>query len=788
MKYTRKSKIWLVCIFVLALIAFTGVIRADKGKVTKPGDPGLVMHPEIKVVFLADGKTPATSETCGQCHDTAYIDAHNNHNTDKVKADCIVCHLRGSALGEDLSRVHFNIQLPDSRNCAQCHGLVHFSGDALVIPEGYECSVKDLPKGEPFGMTLHTGVIISAQDLSNSALNLSRKESLNFPWDVHARRHLKCIDCHFVANDPRYCGEDLPELGHLRRDPRKIKSPGEILKRPDHFLKASSCTCCHDPFAIHPGLPYKKRHMEVLSCTACHVPRIYGPALRSVDNTVLTAAGQGRVSYRGADQPNKHGASLNTAYLEGYRPFLFSHVYIDRNNLEDKKISPFNLVTRWYWKSGKTGTVVEPSLLHSVFFGDSEAGSYEKEILEVFDGNGDKVLEDGELMLDTQAKLDLVKSRLQANGIQQPEIAGVIDTYKISHGVLKARRMKLNCSDCHASESRFGTGILLSSFAPGGVVPQLEPNPEAIINGEVQINPEGHVLLKRGTSMQGYYVLGLHGAGWLDTFGLWLFILSIFAIMAHGLLRYLSFLKHETHQIKTKIVYMYRFYERLWHWTMASGIIILALTGLEIHYSGGFQLLGLELAVSIHNILAAILVINAFLSLFYHLTTGQIKHFFGFNNKFLKEAVVQSYFYIYGIFKNHPHPVNKTPERKLNPLQQLTYIFLLNILLPFQVITGILMWGAERWPALSNSLGGLIILAPLHNLGSWLFLTFIVVHVYLTTTGHTVFANIRAMITGYDDVAEDMKNEEYHRMMELKMVDLVGALIGRNKPVKELKE
>jgi thiosulfate reductase cytochrome b subunit len=49
-----------------------------------------------------------------------------------------------------------------------------------------------------------------------------------------------------------------------------------------------------------------------------------------------------------------------------------------------------------------------------------------------------------------------------------------------------------------------------------------------------------------------------------------------------------------------------------------------------------------------------------------------------------------------------------------------------------------------------QGLGGLSLLAPLHNLGSWLFLTFVVVHVYLTTTGHTVTSNLKAMATGWD--------------------------------------
>jgi Ni,Fe-hydrogenase I cytochrome b subunit len=40
----------------------------------------------------------------------------------------------------------------------------------------------------------------------------------------------------------------------------------------------------------------------------------------------------------------------------------------------------------------------------------------------------------------------------------------------------------------------------------------------------------------------------------------------------------------------------------------------------------------------------------------------------------------------------------------------------------------------------------------MHTLAAWLFATFIVAHVYLTTTGPTVLTDIKAMITGWEDV------------------------------------
>jgi len=52
----------------------------------------------------------------------------------------------------------------------------------------------------------------------------------------------------------------------------------------------------------------------------------------------------------------------------------------------------------------------------------------------------------------------------------------------------------------------------------------------------------------------------------------------------------------------------------------------------------------------------------------------------------------------------------------------------------------------------AQALGGLPLLAPFHSLVAWLFGAFIVMHVYLTTTGPTPLGAIRAMMDGWDEV------------------------------------
>jgi thiosulfate reductase cytochrome b subunit len=143
-----------------------------------------------------------------------------------------------------------------------------------------------------------------------------------------------------------------------------------------------------------------------------------------------------------------------------------------------------------------------------------------------------------------------------------------------------------------------------------------------------------------------------------------------------------------------------------------------------------------------------VLLVNAFLSLFYHLATQAIRTFIPHPHGFLERVLEHAAYQSRGIFFGAPHPAN-APGHKLNPLQQVTYLALLNVLFPFQAATGALAWAVGHWPELAPALGGLRYLAPAHNLGSWLFLSFFVLHVYLVTTGRTPTEHLESMITGY---------------------------------------
>ncbi|HUM69075.1 MAG TPA: cytochrome b/b6 domain-containing protein, partial [Chloroflexota bacterium] len=346
-------------------------------------------------------------------------------------------------------------------------------------------------------------------------------------------------------------------------------------------------------------------------------------------------------------------------------------------------------------------------------------------------------------------------------GLADAHIVGEIRPYSINHNTATGEWATRDCRTCHAEESRITQAIALSGSAPGGVTPTFVNSGGTAVRGDILrgdiLNQDGALFFKPATqsddeSIPSIYIFGHSSVYWVDWLGIFLFIGVIFGIVGHSSLRLYFRRKSEPAHTPTERVYMYGVYERLWHWLQTAVILGLLFTGLIIHKPDKFGLFSFNYVVQVHNILALILLVNAALSLFYHLASGEIRQYLPHPRGFIDQAVEQAVYYLRGIFRGEPHPFAKTPDRKLNPLQQITYFGLLNVLLPLQILTGILMWGAQQWPDVAARTGGLPFLAPFHTLIAWMLAAFVIMHVYLTTTGHTPTAAIKGMVVGYDEV------------------------------------
>jgi thiosulfate reductase cytochrome b subunit len=201
-----------------------------------------------------------------------------------------------------------------------------------------------------------------------------------------------------------------------------------------------------------------------------------------------------------------------------------------------------------------------------------------------------------------------------------------------------------------------------------------------------------------------------------------------------------------------KQVYIYKSFERFWHWMQAILIFFLAFTGFEIH--GTYTFFGFRDAVSYHNFAAYMLIGLIAFAIFWHLTTGEWKQYI----PTLENVKAQLDYYIFGIFRNAPHPTKKTVLTKLNPLQKLTYFGLKILVIPLSVTSG-LLYLFYRYPSKQGieaiNIQTLEVIAIVHTVAAILLIVFIVTHLYLITTGETVTSNLKAMLTGFEELEDD---------------------------------
>lgn len=211
-------------------------------------------------------------------------------------------------------------------------------------------------------------------------------------------------------------------------------------------------------------------------------------------------------------------------------------------------------------------------------------------------------------------------------------------------------------------------------------------------------------------------------------------------------------------------VYIYKAYERFWHWMQAIIIFFLAFTGFEIH--GSINFFGYQNAVQYHNVAAYVFIILIVFAIFWHFTTGEWRQYL----PTVKNMKAQINFYLNGIFKYAPHPTKKTVLSKLNPLQKLVYLALKILVIPTMVISG-LLYMFYRYPQKGGieglNIDSVEVIALFHTAAAYLLITFTIVHLYLITTGTTITSNLKAMITGYEEL-EDHKTED-DQTTEIKM-------------------
>ena len=193
-------------------------------------------------------------------------------------------------------------------------------------------------------------------------------------------------------------------------------------------------------------------------------------------------------------------------------------------------------------------------------------------------------------------------------------------------------------------------------------------------------------------------------------------------------------------------VMIFKRFERFWHWSQSLLILLMLATGFEIH--GTYQLLGFEQAVTVHNFSAWLLIGLWVFAWFWHLTTGTWRHYIPTTQGLWQ--VVR--YYVYGIFRGARHPYHKAYWRKHNPLQALSYLGLNVWLFPAVWLSGLAYFSYFLWRPDASAGAMLEVVALAHIAAAYAISAFIIIHLYLLTTGGTFIHHLRPMLNGYDEV------------------------------------
>lgn len=197
-------------------------------------------------------------------------------------------------------------------------------------------------------------------------------------------------------------------------------------------------------------------------------------------------------------------------------------------------------------------------------------------------------------------------------------------------------------------------------------------------------------------------------------------------------------------------IYFYPIWVRLWHLTNALMFLVLICTGLCLQYSGSeYSLIPFNYAVTLHNITGIILCLSYIFYLFANRFTSN-GNYYQFHLKGMIDRVIkQMRYYSYGIFKKESAPFPITQERKFNPLQKLSYVFVMYFFMPIVIISGFGLFFPELLPDKILGIGGIHLTDLFHIITGFILTVFMVVHIYFCTIGTTPWSNFKSMINGW---------------------------------------
>ena len=347
-------------------------------------------------------------------------------------------------------------------------------------------------------------------------------------------------------------------------------------------------------------------------------------------------------------------------------------------------------------------------------------------------GYADTILEYNKTCLNCHTN----PARLAALSTASPDIKGMEHSFITR---FQAHSLNVLCVDCHSPLGASGMGM-----DPHRILEKAEALRDcSSCHRDMDSLIVGRIVARDGNDamLEGSYIPALKKPGTLDRAGGWALMIAVAGVLIHAVARMVC--RKEARAESLKSEYVYPVAIRLFHWVNAACFALLVWTGLGIR----FEAVGpaLELASRLHQVAGYVLAANFTAFVVYGIATGDLRQYLPKGPNVCGKIVTQVRYYLSGFLTGADKPFAVTREQRFNPLQQLVYLLAFVLGMPVMILSGVLLLLPESSTA---PLATRECLAAVHYALAIGYGVFLVAHLYLTTTGDSVFSLIKGMITG----------------------------------------
>ncbi|MDR3438022.1 cytochrome b/b6 domain-containing protein [Telmatospirillum sp.] len=298
-----------------------------------------------------------------------------------------------------------------------------------------------------------------------------------------------------------------------------------------------------------------------------------------------------------------------------------------------------------------------------------------------------------------------------------------------SHQFVRIVKATRDCSSCHTTDSSLRSRLYRKAL------------------GQPLVSPAGFV---NPVILAEAYVVGATRNVWLDQAILAVGALLLAGLLLHALVRLASPARARHPAATGHRVYLFASWLRLWHWSNVVLMGLLALTGFSLHFARpDAAMVPFAPAHQIHVAAGIVLCVAFAAFLVGNAVTGNWRQFVPRLAGLPGRLVAQTRFYLWDIFRGGAHPFPTTPDNTFNPLQQIIYALVMYGACPLLLGSGVLLLFPELLDGKILDLDATLAVATLHYLAASAIVLFTLSHIYLATTGTTVLAYLKSMVTGW---------------------------------------